>query len=189
VDLLRLKRTITILMIMSHLVTFFWILVLYVFGGFAFDELTTAIALLMPLFAGFTTMIVKDTIAEAAPGAVAVQTRELPWSFGFLTLAFCGSFTAYLVLIVTLKGFNVGFSSFDQFKVLLGISETVFGVYIGYLMPILFTQGGHQPSRPPTDGGATKPPELEEESSGSPLDATARIASKATTRARKNSTK
>jgi hypothetical protein len=144
VDFLRLKRVVTVLMIASHLLTFFWLLVLYFLGGFAFDDLTTSIALLMPLFAGFTTMIVKDAIAEATPGSAPVRTRKLPWSFGFLTLAFCGSFATYLLAIVTLKGFNVGFSSFDQFKVLLGASETAFGVYVGYLMPTLFAQGGHR---------------------------------------------
>jgi hypothetical protein len=171
VDFLRLKRTVTILMIVSHLLTFFWLLVLYFMGGFAFDDLTTSIALLMPLFAGFTTMIVKDTIAEAAPGAAAIRSRELPWSFGFLTLAFCGSFAVYLLLIVTLKGFNVGFSSFDQFKILLGVSETVFGVYVGYLMPTLFTQGGHPAPRVPTADGASKPPKAEKKTVGAPLDA------------------
>src|SRR4051794_39011310 len=96
VDFQRLKRTITILMVVSHLLTFFWLLVLYFLGGFAFDELTTSIALLMPLFAGFTTMIVKDAIAEAAPAAAPAVIRDLPWSYAFLILAFCGSFAAYL---------------------------------------------------------------------------------------------
>ena len=143
-DFVRLKRAITILMIVSHLLTFFWLLFLYFLGGFAFDDLTTSIALLTPLFAGFTTIIVKDAIAEAAPDAAATESRQLPWNFGFLVLAFCGSFAAYLLLIVTLKGFNVGFSTFDQFKLFLGVGETVFGVYVGYLMPTLFTQGGPQ---------------------------------------------
>ncbi len=170
-DFLRLKRIVTMLMIASHLLTFFWLLALYFIGGFAFNDLTTSIALLMPLFAGFTTMIVKDAIAEAAPEAAAIRTRELPWDFGFLTLAFCGSFTAYLFLIVTLKGFSVGFSSFDQFKMLLGASETVFGVYVGYLMPTLFTQGGHPAPRAPSSPGAPNLSETEKKAAGAPLDA------------------
>src|SRR5262249_46977455 len=129
----------------SHLLTFFWLLILYFLGGFAFDELTTAIALLTPLFAGFSTMIVKDAIAEAAPGAPVAERRELPWSFCFLRFAFCGSFAIYLLLIVTLKGFNIGFSTFDQFKILLGLSETAFGIYVGYLLPTLFSHGKHPP--------------------------------------------
>lgn len=148
-DFVRLKRLITVLMIGSQLLTIFWLLALYLVGGFAFDDLTTSIALLSPLFAGFTTMIVKDAVAEAEPGSEPGATRALPWGYAFLTVVFCAGFTIYLLLIVTLKGFNIGFASFDQFKVLLGVSETLFGVYVGSLMPTLFTHGRAHAAKKP----------------------------------------
>jgi hypothetical protein len=156
-DFLRLKRTITIIMVVSHLLTFFWLIILYFMKGFAYPDLTTSIAMLLPLFAGFTTSIIKDAIAEATPGAAAIVTRQLPWNYGFLMLMFCGSFSVYLLLIVTLKGFNLGFNSFDEFKMLLAASETAFGIYVGYMMPILFTHGGPQVVKPPAGGVKTGP--------------------------------
>jgi hypothetical protein len=146
-DFAKLKTAVIVTMISSHILIFTLLFILYISGGFAFDEFTTSVAILMPLFAGFTTLIVKDAIAAAAPGAVVTETRPLPWNFAFVTLAFCGSFTVYLLVMVTLKGFNVGFSTFDQYKTLLGVSETVFGVYVGYLMPTLFAHGGPLPAR------------------------------------------
>src|SRR4051812_48653891 len=124
-DFNRLKGITTILMILSHILTLFVLLGLYFSGGFAFDELTTTLALLAPLFAGFTTVIIKDSVAGALPSVVPVGTRQLPWNFAFVTLIFSGSFTVYLIAIVTLKGFNIGFATFDQFKILLGISESI----------------------------------------------------------------
>ena len=103
-------------------------------------------------------MIVKDAIAEASPDAAVVGSRRLPWNFCFVTLVFCGAFSVYLLAIVTLKGLNLGFSSFDQFKALLGVSETVFGAYVGYLMPTLFTESGRAAQRTPSVGEAPRVP-------------------------------
>jgi hypothetical protein len=139
----KLKNIIALLLVGSHLGTIAWLILLWaVWGGFVFEDLTTAIGLLLPLFAGFTTAIVKEAIALAAAGADADEEKEMPWLFAFVILAFCIAFIVFLLVIVTLKGFNKGFTSFDQFKVLLGLGESAFGIYIGLLMPTLFTRGG-----------------------------------------------
>jgi hypothetical protein len=60
-------------------------------------------------------------------------------------------FTVYLVSLVVLKAFNVGFSSFEQFKSLLIASETVFGVYVGITLGSMFRlekQPSHEPAQP-----------------------------------------
>lgn len=163
-DFLSIKRRATLLLIGSHVLCVSWIIILYFLGGFAFEDLTTAIALLVPLFAGFTTMIVRDAVAQASPEARPEQNRQMPWAFRFLTLTFTAGFSVYLFVIVTLKGFNLGFRTFEEFKILLGVSETVFGVYVGILLPTLFTHGAEKkqlagtttgnPTGTPRPGGA-----------------------------------
>ena len=56
----------------------------------------------------------------------------------FVVWIFPVVFTAYLISLVLLKSYNVGFSSFEQFKTLLIASETIFGAYIGIVLSSMF---------------------------------------------------
>lgn len=138
-DLATLKVRVVVLWVLSHIGLFFWTSFIYFLGNIRFEDFTTTLLLMAPLFTGVTTMIVKDLRASAAAGAAAQQTRQVPWAFAFVTLAFICAFWIYLFAIITLFGFNIGFTSFEQFKHMLGVSEVAFGIYIGNLMPTLFT--------------------------------------------------
>ena len=134
----KVKRLVSIIMVATHLATFAWVITLHLIGGFAFDELTTVLGLMLPLFAVFTTMIVKDAISETTLNSETKTLEKLPWGYCFLTLTFVSCLATFIIVIISLKGFNLGFATFDHFKTVLGMSEGVFGIYLGHLLPVLF---------------------------------------------------
>ncbi len=52
------------LFVVSHFLTLVLVGALYLKRGFTFEETTTTIAIIAPLFAGYTTLIVKHIIAN-----------------------------------------------------------------------------------------------------------------------------
>jgi hypothetical protein len=118
--------------VISHFLILILILVCKFMGGFSFDELTTTIGLVIPLFATYTSSIIKDIVKNAQVTATIENSYSAP--FRFITLFLIGLFFAYLVLIIILKAFNYGFENFEQFKILLGLSEAIFGAYIAQII-------------------------------------------------------
>ena len=59
----------------------------------------------------------------------------------FISWLFPSIFTMYLISLVFLKAFNIGFSSFEQFKMSLVASETIFGAYVGLIVSSMFNIG------------------------------------------------
>jgi len=114
------------------------IVTFYFIGGFQFEEMTTAVALITPMFASFTTVIVKQVIAERSKRVVA--SPAVNGAFVFLSFFFPALFVAYLGVITFLKAFNVKIENVEQFKGLLAVGETGFAVYIGMFIGSLFQQ-------------------------------------------------
>lgn len=133
---LQLKNKIGMFLIISHFVIIFLVVILYLFKGFLFEEMTTTIALIIPMFSIYTTAIIKYIIANSKlnRGFSETVTKE----FVFITFFVPSLFVFFLTAIIILKALNIGFSDFEQFKIMLAISETVFGAYVGLVMSSLF---------------------------------------------------
>lgn len=112
------------------------VVVLFLFSGFNFEEMTTTIALIVPMFSIYTTAIIKHitTNSKRKKDFSEIITGE----FVFITFFIPSLFVFFLILMIILKTFNVGFSDFEQFKIMLAISETIFGAYVGLVMSSLF---------------------------------------------------
>ena len=132
----KLKTQIGIFLVVSNLLVIGAIIVLYFLGGFLFDEVTTTVALIIPMFSVYTTAIVKSIVSNRQ--VVVDSSPVVNGSFIFITWVFPIAFTVYLVSLVLLKAYNIGFSSFEQFKTLLIASETIFGAYIGIALSAMF---------------------------------------------------
>jgi hypothetical protein len=88
------------------------------------------------MFSVYTTAIIKSIIASRTATVdnspiVSPQYIFISWLFPLL-------FSLYLVALVFLKAFNVGFATFEQFKLSLVASEAIFGAYVGLVVGSMF---------------------------------------------------
>jgi hypothetical protein len=132
-----LRDLVGIFIIIANLLVIAVTLILYFLGGFLFDELTTTIALLVPMFSVYTTAIVKSFVSHRRQ--IRDTSSPVTPQYVFVAWVFPLTFTAFLVTLVVMKAFNVGFSSFEQFKGLLIASEAIFGVYVGLVLSAMFS--------------------------------------------------
>jgi hypothetical protein len=123
-------------MIISHFLILLEVIILWTFHGFLFEEMTTSLGLIGPLFAGYTTVIIAYIIDHAS---VLKDDGPRP-SVAFRTVSFMipALFVAVIASSVALWAFKVGFTEFSQFKVLVGLIEGAFGVYVGQFIYAMF---------------------------------------------------
>jgi predicted tellurium resistance membrane protein TerC len=145
----QLRVIIGIGLVAGHLITILTILGLYTLGGFAFDEMTTAVGLVSPMFVAYTSVIASYFARHRFRSASLGKIIEP--AFVAMTMAAPALFIFVVLGATMMKAFNIAFASFDEYKTtILGI-ETVFGVYLGRFMPILF-ESKSQPQQRETQG-------------------------------------
>jgi hypothetical protein len=133
------RTALGLFLVVSHFAVLLLIITLHFFGGCKFDEMTTAIAIITPMLASFTTVIVNQVITERSLVADASENVSTP--FVFLSFFFPVLFVGYLVAVILLRAFNLAIENFEHFKGLLALGETAFAVYIGQFIRSLFKQG------------------------------------------------
>ncbi len=141
----RLKTGLGIFLILAHfsillLVIFFWLL-----GGFRTEEMTTAIAIIAPFFASYTTAIIRHIIESK--NRVRDSGRSVNAVFTFISFFIPTLFVLLVGSAVVLKAFNIALASFEDFKLMLGAAETIFGIYVGQLIFSLFEKSEAAPPR------------------------------------------
>ena len=131
-----LKINVGLSVVLSYFSLIILVIVLYAFGGFLFEEMTTTTALIVPMFGVYTAAIIKYILANRAMSddKSAIVTKAFLFISFFLPFVFIAS----LCSIILLKAYNIAFSNFDQFKLTLGVLQTAFGVYMGLLLTTLF---------------------------------------------------
>lgn len=134
----QLKNYIGIFIMLSH----FFIILLLIFlgirrvGGFSFEEMTTAIALISPMFSLYTTAIIKYVMSNKVYKKL--KEKRLSKIYIFISFFLPILFIASLILIIILKAFNIAFSEFEEFKIMLGVNQTAFGAYTALVLSSLF---------------------------------------------------
>lgn len=127
-----------VIFIVSHFAVLILVAGFYIARGFTFEEMTTTISIIAPVFAGYTMIIVRAIMAERK--SEPSQSRE-GFLFAFLSLFVPIVFVVVLVSIICLRAYNVGISSFEQFKTMLALIEGIFAVYLGPVVQSLFSAG------------------------------------------------
>ncbi|MCA9744425.1 MAG: hypothetical protein H6695_13490 [Deferribacteres bacterium] len=136
----RLRNSLGIILILGH----FGILSLLVLGfikeRFLFTEFTTSIALIFPMFAGYTTAIVRFILQN--PENKKTKEINLTGMYAFISFFFpmllifsCGG-------LILLKGNVKALTNFENFKIALAILETIFASYVGLVVTPLFKEKG-----------------------------------------------
>ena len=132
----QLKNHIGVYIIVANLCLVILTLAVYFAGGFLYEEMTTTIALLVPMFSIYTTAIIKFIIENRT--TLKDRSRNVSTTYRLVSWLIPICFTMYLGSIIMLKALNFGFSSFEQFKGLMLISETMFGAYVGLILGAMF---------------------------------------------------
>ena len=132
----QIKTRVGLFLIISHFTIVILVVILSLFGGYKFEEMTTTIALIVPMFSVYTTAIIKYIIKNSQ--RTKAESDFVTKEFAFITFFIPSLFVALLAAITVLKSLNIGFKNFEQFKTMLAICETVFGAYIGLLISSLF---------------------------------------------------
>ena len=132
----QLKTRVGLFVVIAHFSILILVLVLYVLGGFLFNEMTTTSALIVPMFSVYTTAIIKYIIA--GKNRMPCKGDPVTGEYAFIAWFVPGLFVGVLIAAILLKAFNVGFSSFEEFKIMMGVLETVFGAYVGLVLASMY---------------------------------------------------
>jgi hypothetical protein len=147
----KLKYTLGMFIVLCHVVVVMYTLVLFTMHGFTFSQLTTLLAIIIPMLAGYTTSIVTFIIKDRH--RLSIKSKPVTASFVVLSFLFPGVFILAIVVAVTLQAFNLSFDNFEDFKATLVLIEGAFAVYVGKFVASLFESGASRPPRKET--GAT----------------------------------
>jgi lysylphosphatidylglycerol synthetase-like protein (DUF2156 family) len=131
----QLRTRIGLFWVAAHVAVVLTILGCYSFGGFEFDELTTLLAVVVPLFAGVTLVVVRfftqhrHSLAQGRP--VSVPYVTLVWLFAV-------AFAVTVLWAIIGRATNRVFATFDQAKIFLASLEGLYVVYVTNLLAPLF---------------------------------------------------
>ena len=123
-----------VFLILSHFITLFLVLMLTILDRFTKPELFTAVGLILPLFASYTTIIVHRFLSltkEKPP-----DPKLVPFPRIFVALFIPSVFVLFVLAGIFWKAF--GSLDFDSFRTMLGVGETAFGIYIGMIVKSMF---------------------------------------------------
>jgi hypothetical protein len=109
---------------------------LWIFHGFDFSELTTTIAIIVPIFASHVALIIGYVIANR--GNTLDASKVVSHEFGVLSFAFWIVLVLLIATFMLLKAFNVAFQNFEEFKVLVATAEIILGGFIGKFIEALY---------------------------------------------------
>ena len=144
-----LTRRVGILFILSHVIIFVLLGISRGLGGMTFEQSLTAYSIILPVFCGYTAMILRHLIKEArkreraraqkgAPNAAIVGALELDPGTVTVILTFAVAFPLLVAVAIGLKSFNIVLNEFLHFEVGLLLIEIAFGAAIGLIFEYLF---------------------------------------------------
>jgi uncharacterized membrane protein len=133
---IALKNRLGVFIVLSHFGLLVLVIAVWIAGGFLTEEMTTTVAIIAPFLAAYTTAIIRY-IAESK-NKVRARGKQVTGIFASMSFGIPGAFVLLLTAGVLLKATNHGLRSFEDFKIMLGTAETIFGVYVGQLIFSLF---------------------------------------------------
>jgi hypothetical protein len=142
----RLKDRLSLFVITSHFGILVLVIVLWLAGGFLTEEMTTTIAIIAPFLAVYATAVIKYITDERY--RVEHEGKPINNIFALVTFAIPSAFVTIVAAAIILKAFNYGLTTFENFKLMLATTETVFGVYVGQLIFSLFERPGAATKKP-----------------------------------------
>jgi hypothetical protein len=124
-------------LVAAHFLLILLVFLLWAFHGFTFSEMTTTVAVLLPIFATHTTAITKYLVKNRAV-VVDTNPKLVTGEFKFMALGIPTVFVLLILSLILLKAFNIAFGTFDEFKISLALCESIFGVYMTLIITALY---------------------------------------------------
>ena len=131
-----LKRRVGLFMVGVHFLSLLLAVTLFFLGGFTFDQLTTATAIIAPMFAGFTTQVIS--FFSTSRFTSSDRSRPVTLEYAFLTFATPAVLAGLVWVSMLAQANGLAFTDFEQFKLALVLFEGLFAVYAGRLLAPLF---------------------------------------------------
>ena len=128
-----LRNTIGVFILLTHFGLLLLVVGLTVVDKFSRREMFTTIGIMLPLFATYATIIVKEFLAAPNSSARSPQATSQRIFVSFLIPVLAAS-----MLLTAIFWKSFGSLGFDDFTGLVAVTETAFGVYIGYVVKSLF---------------------------------------------------
>jgi Na+/H+-translocating membrane pyrophosphatase len=132
---IELRTFVGIFWVATQFLTLIVIVTCFFLHGFEFDEFTTLLSIVIPMFAGVTTMIVKYFAKHRHSVA---RGRSLSSGYVILTWLLPSVFSILVIVTIIARATNRAFDNFEQAKLFLTTLESVYVGYIGYLFAPLF---------------------------------------------------
>jgi hypothetical protein len=124
------------LLVSSHLLVITAVIGFRFANGFSTDEFTTLLALVTPVFSGYTASFVAFVVAHRH--ATVDASKPVTTTFVVLTWLLPVVLSLLILAAIALKAFNRVFTDFEDFKRFLILLESVLSGYIGTLIYTLF---------------------------------------------------
>jgi len=130
----RLNTIISVLFILAHFLIIILIVGFRMLGWYGKEDFQVSLPIVGPIFASFTTLIVLYIIENK--NNIEKQDKKVTSMFVFISFFIPVVFLLFILLILIKQAVTP--VSIEDFSTYLGISESVFGVYIGYILKSLF---------------------------------------------------
>jgi len=132
----RLKKQAGLFILLAHVLSVLLVVALFFLGGFTFEQMTTSVAIITPMFAGVTTQIVgwfteHQYVADDLSRPVTPEYRLLTYAWPAIlgVLIWCATLAQAASLV---------FDDFEQYKLALVFFEGLFAAYAARFMKSLF---------------------------------------------------
>lgn len=132
----QLKYRAGTVLVLSHLGVLLLIIVLRLMNGFNGDEFTTLLALVTPMFSGYSTAIIAFIVMDRH--VTEDKSQKVTLTFVIMTLLIPTVLAIIVAVSIWIKAHNLAFADFEDFKRFLIALESIFAVYVGMLIYALF---------------------------------------------------
>lgn len=131
-----LRNKISIFLIVSHVLIFLLLIVMFVMGGLTQSEFTTSLSVVVPMLAALMGLAIGYVTSVKKKSQLSAFSKELAGVYVFTSFLLPIVFVLAIVAVIVVKVVN--YISFEQFKIILAALETTFGAYTGKVMASLF---------------------------------------------------
>jgi hypothetical protein len=132
----ELKIKLGVTLVASHFGILILLMVLFAAGGFKFEDFTTIVAIIAPMFAGYTTAVTTFIVNDRH--TTNIRSPRVSSVYVMMSFAFPLVFTLILVSAILAQSFGLVFKEFEQFKQALVLIEGTFAVYVGRFVYSMF---------------------------------------------------
>ena len=130
----KLNKVISVFFILRHFLIIILIVGFRMLGWYGKEDFQVSLPIIAPIFASFSTLIVLYIIENK--NNTEKQDKMVSSMFVFISFFIPIVFLLFILLVLIKQAVTP--VSIEDFSTYLGISESVFGIYIGYILKSLF---------------------------------------------------